>query len=208
MNLNCDFTTIIIFIIIFSIIYCLLSNKWKCKCNNIEKMSPGVIDQLFAKDQQDMHLNAKMGNIASGRFNLFWNQPTLIANTTTNRGKLYNPPNYILGNNSSNTNHAKMVKLTKDVANINNNNTRLGNNNVLEIEKLTHKTEPLHDPAGNGTGPGGFRLNTDIVNPIYNGSDFVSLDGELVYPSSYLGDLYMQPKPDLMYPYGIMENVV
>ena len=204
-NNNSDNNLFNILLIIAVIIVVYIFINYDC---NVEKMSNGVIDQLFAKDQQDMHLNAGIDNIASGRFNLYWNQPTLIANTSTNRGKLYNLPQYVRGVNSSDTNYSEMINLTNDVANINKNNTINGNNNVLEIEKLTHKTQHLNDPAALGNGPGGYRLNTDIVNPIYNGPEYVNLDGNIIYPNGYVGDLFMQPKPDINIPLPIMGNTV
>lgn len=177
--------------------------------DNKEQMSNGVIDQLFAKDQQDMHLNGNIDNIASGRFNLFWNQPTLIANTNNNRGLLYTPPQYVNGINSADTNYAKMIDLTKEVANINNNNTIDGQNNVLQIDKLMHKSEYINnDPASLGTGDGGFRLNADIVNPIYTGQSYVNLDGNIIYKDSYVSAPFYSPIPDINMPLPIISKPV
>ena len=187
----------------------------------LEGMAPGIIDQMYAKDQQDMAFTGGIDNIATGKFNLFYNQPTLIANTNNNRGQLYPSPQFNRDGVSTNlNNYSNMIKLQNDVANINNDNTANNYNNINEINKLSNKTEYLNklngteqgntgfDPASNGSGPGGRWLNKDIVNPIYDGPEYLNLNGNIIYPDSYLANPHYSPIPDVAYPLPIMGNVV
>ena len=177
-------------------------------------MSNGVIDQLFAKDVQDIHLNGKsVDNIATGRFNLFWNQPTLIANTTNNRGQL-------LGT-KDNSNLSFVPNTNYDYTQVPNSNTVEGDN-FMKINQISNKTQPvaiynkisnkyqIPDIAAEGTGAGGYRLNKEIVNPVLNPNipSYVDLDGKIIYPQSYVADPHFLPNPDIMYNIPVMGNVV
>lgn len=51
-----------------------------------EGMSGGTLTQLFAQDSQDVYLTSNGLPIKTGSFNLFFNQPTRVANTFMNRG--------------------------------------------------------------------------------------------------------------------------
>lgn len=79
-----NFFMFIILIIIFFIILVpwdklgLVSKK--------EGMSGGTLTQLMAQDSQDIYLKSNVNKLATGNFDLFWNQPTRVANTFMNRG--------------------------------------------------------------------------------------------------------------------------
>lgn len=79
-----NFFMFIILIIIFFIIVVpwdklgLVSKK--------EGMSGGTLTQLFAQDSQDVYLTSNGMPIKTGNFNLFFNQPSRVANTFMNRG--------------------------------------------------------------------------------------------------------------------------
>jgi hypothetical protein len=53
---------------------------------SMENMTGGTLTQLFANDSQDTYLKGNVDKLATGKFDLFWNQPTRIANTFLNRG--------------------------------------------------------------------------------------------------------------------------
>lgn len=183
----------------------------------MENMSNGVIDQLFAKDAQDTHLNGNIDNIASGRFNLFWNQPTLIANSNNNRGQLVPIPNNTNLNFVPNTNYEYSVVPNSNMVEGNSNPIY---NDFMKINQLNNKTQPVSeynkiankyqipDIASTGNGAGGRFLNENIVNPVAHGPEFVNLNGELFYPNSYVADPHFLPKPDIMYPLPVVGNVV
>jgi len=80
-----NFFMFIILIIIFFIII-IPWNKLNLANNNLEGMTGGTLTQLFANDSQDVYLKSNVDKLATGNFNLFWNQPTRIANTFQNRG--------------------------------------------------------------------------------------------------------------------------
>ena len=51
-----------------------------------EGMTGGTLTQLMAQDSQDVYLKSNVDKLATGNFDLFWNQPTRVANTFMNRG--------------------------------------------------------------------------------------------------------------------------
>ena len=77
------FMFIILIIILFIIIV-----PWNDLGLNSKKegMSGGTLTQLFAQDSQDMYLTSNNMDAKTGNFNLFFNQPTRVANTFMNRG--------------------------------------------------------------------------------------------------------------------------
>lgn len=79
-----NFLMFIIVIIVFFIIVI----PWdKLGSKKIEGMSGGTLAQMFAQDSQDVYLKGNVDKIATGDFNLFWNQPTRQGmNTFQNRG--------------------------------------------------------------------------------------------------------------------------
>jgi hypothetical protein len=79
-----NFFMFIILIIIFFIIVV----PWDKLGLNSKKegMSGGTLTQLFAQDSQDVYLTSNGLPIKTGSFNLFFNQPTRVANTFMNRG--------------------------------------------------------------------------------------------------------------------------
>lgn len=80
---------LLIFIILIVILFIIIIYWNKIKINNKENkedMSGGTLTQLFAQDSQDVYLKSNVDKTATGNFNLYWNQPTKIANTFMNRG--------------------------------------------------------------------------------------------------------------------------
>ena len=79
-----NFFMFVILIIIFFIIIV----PWDKLGLNSKKegMSGGTLTQLFAQDSQDMYLTSNNIDAKTGNFNLFFNQPTRVANTFMNRG--------------------------------------------------------------------------------------------------------------------------
>ena len=81
-NNNNNISYIIIIILLIIGLYYIFNNK-------MEKMTAGTLTQLFANDSQDTYLKSNVDSLATGNFNLYWNQPTRIANTFLNRGGSY-----------------------------------------------------------------------------------------------------------------------
>jgi hypothetical protein len=81
--INNLFIIILISIIIFAV-YWYNNNLYK------ENMSGGTMAQMFAQDSQDIYLKNNVNKLATGNFNLFWNQPTRQANILHNRGQTLN----------------------------------------------------------------------------------------------------------------------
>ena len=79
-----NFLMFIIFIIVVVIIIVVV--PWDKLEKKREEMSGGVISQMFAQDSQDVYLKGNVDKIATGNYNLFWNQPTREANVFSNRG--------------------------------------------------------------------------------------------------------------------------
>jgi hypothetical protein len=79
-----NFFMFIILIIIFFIIVV----PWDKLGFNSKKegMSGGTLTQLMAQDSQDVYLKSNVDKLATGNFDLYWNQPTRVANTFMNRG--------------------------------------------------------------------------------------------------------------------------
>ena len=94
------FIIVIIIIVIIIIIWTNL-NLFK------EGMSNGTLTQLFANDSQDVYLKSNIDKLATGNFDLFWNQPTRVANTFMNRGSPL--PTFILPDTPMNPNPYPIV---------------------------------------------------------------------------------------------------
>jgi len=99
-----NFFMFIIIIIIFFIIIV----PWKNLNSNVqENMSGGTLTQLFSNDSQDVYLKSNVDKLATGNFDLYWNQPTRVANTFQNRGTPL--PSIILPETQMNPNNSPEV---------------------------------------------------------------------------------------------------
>jgi len=78
-----NFLMFIIVIIVFFIVVI----PWDKLGKKHEGMSGGTVAQMFAQDSQDVYLKGNVDKIATGNFDLFWNQPTRQGmNAFQNRG--------------------------------------------------------------------------------------------------------------------------
>lgn len=68
---------------------------------------------------------------------------------------------------------------------------------------LLHNKDCVSNPSSCGSGDGGSRLGEDFNQPT-DAKPFVSLDGNLFYPDSYVGSYWTQPNFDIMQPYPII----
>lgn len=93
-----DFFMFIILIILFFIV----TIPWNKIQFTRENMSGGTLTQLFAQDSQDVYLKGNVDKLATGNYNLFFNQPTRVANTFMNRGSPL--PSFILPDTPMNPN--------------------------------------------------------------------------------------------------------
>ena len=215
-------TLYVIFIIIAIIVLYFYLNK------KIENMTGGTLTQLFANDSQDTYLKGNVDNLATGKFNLYWNQPTRLANTFLNRGsplpstKNVETSNVMLLPNQSNN------KITlNDIANINseeieeieyNKNNNLSNNIMNGLSSCQKCNGQCNNPksclqkcktnpSSCGGGAGGYRLETGFIDattsPISQ-----KIDENIVYPDSYVGSYFINPQPDIMQPYPVIINRV
>lgn len=72
--------------IIIIIAFVIVVVPWDKLGKKREGMSGGTMAQMFAQDSQDVYLKGNVDKLATGNFNLYWNQPTRQANTFLNRG--------------------------------------------------------------------------------------------------------------------------
>lgn len=73
--------------IIIIIAFVIVAIPWDKLTKKREGMSGGTMAQMFAQDSQDVYLKGNVDKLATGNFNLFWNQPTREANVFQNRGQ-------------------------------------------------------------------------------------------------------------------------
>jgi hypothetical protein len=90
------------FVIVLIVFFILLVPWATIDSSKIEKMSGGTLTQLFANDSQDVYLKSNVDKLATGNFDLYWNQPTRVANTYMNRGTPL--PTFILPDTPENPN--------------------------------------------------------------------------------------------------------
>lgn len=76
-NTNMFITLIIVAVVVY-LIYKYYVSK--------EHFAPGVFDQMYALDEQDLYLKNNINQTAGGNYNLAWNHPTRMANTSHMRG--------------------------------------------------------------------------------------------------------------------------
>jgi hypothetical protein len=211
---------ILIVLTIGIIIYIINNNK--STDDSKEHMTAGTLTQMFANDGQDTYLKGDVNNVATGNFNLYWNQPTKIAGTYPNRGQLL--PSVVLpmvaayenGNNPETTgieltnNEAERkayAELVKKVYNDKMNNLQNYINDPKSSSQInTSCGENCYvNPAACGNGHGGYRLGSNFVEPT-TAKPFVSLQGNVYYPDEYVGSYWTQPVPDIMKPLPVVAN--
>lgn len=73
--------------IIVLIVFVIVVVPWDKLSKKHEGMSGGTVAQMFAQDSQDVYLKGNVDKIATGNFDLYWNQPTRQGmNVFQNRG--------------------------------------------------------------------------------------------------------------------------
>jgi len=158
-----NFFMFIIIIIIFIIIVV----PWNKLGNKNEHMSGGTITQLMAQDSQDVYLKNNVDKLATGNYNLFWNQGTREANVYQNRGQpLYS---IILPDSSMNpTNNVLEVSNNYIDNKVNKKENKLTfSNPVLTLDNILPKPQ----------------INSLISNEI---KDYETVNGEEPEKSDYL----------------------
>jgi hypothetical protein len=187
-----------------------------------EQMTAGTLTQLFSNDSQDVYLKAGVDKTATGNFDLYWNQPTRVANTYLNRG--YPLPSINLPDTGMNPNltnsyesndygdlfrnnvgcSCKKPKVKQDEKEVILTQTRPGDKLFDKAyDNLVYNKDCLNNPASCAGGAGGYRLGEDFNKPT-RAKEFVRLDGKLFYPDSYVGSYYTDPNFDINKPYPIM----
>ena len=167
-----------------------------------ENMSGGTLTQMYAQDSQDVYLKSNVDQIATGKFDLFWNQPTMVANSFLNRGAPLPQP--LVKNINENTLKQldKSYNQTVDAAIINDDILRTinANNNGYQPASPGCVTNCRSSPASCGSGAGGARLGQDFINPNYLPPSITQY-GDVFYPDSYVGSYFTNPIPDINIPY-------
>jgi hypothetical protein len=131
--------------IIIIIVFVIVVVPWDKLGKNTEEMTGGTISQMFAQDSQDVYLKGNIDKLATGNFNLFWNQPTRGANVFVNRGQ----PMYsiILSDTPMNSNPTMLADSNNYVDNIINNQVNKKeekltfSNPVLTLDNLLAKSQ-------------------------------------------------------------------
>jgi hypothetical protein len=201
---------IIIVIIIIIAIYYFFNVK-------VENMTGGTLTQLFANDAQDTYIKSNVDELATGKFNLFWNQPTRIANTFLNRGSPV-PATYLLPNNNEISMDNIINSDTEEVNDILYTNDNQSNNSNMQQRSCGCSkcgcsnpnaclAKCKNNPSSCGNGAGGYRLETGFVDSTTQPSS-KKIEEQIVYPDSYVGSYFINPKPDIMEPYPIIINRV
>ena len=234
-NNNNKFLLIIIFIII--VVLFIIFFPWdKLVEKKKEHMTGGTLTQLYSNDSQDVYLKGDVDQLATGNYNLYWNQPTRVANTFLNRGSPL--PSIVLPNTSMNPNNITLNNLEYQSneympnSSITSNNSRcvrvsesklpshrlnFGDINLTKYENdsprdklwqnmqdnLLYNKDCLRNPASCGDGPGGYRLGEGYDQGT-KAKPYVDLNGNIIYPDSYVGDYFIKPNFDIMQPFPII----
>lgn len=186
------------------------------KNDKLEHMTGGTLTQMFANDSQDVNIKSGINNLASGDFNLYWNQPTRVAYTYPNRGGLL--PSTIVpivsaienGNTPNSVdiptyNPNEKIAYQHDLAVLEEENRvkLLENNSKFLQQNCGEKC--YTNPQSCGNGEGGYRLGSDWVEPS-KAKPFVSLQGNVYYPDQYVGEYWLSPVPDIYKPLPVIAN--
>ncbi len=213
---------LLIIITIGIIIFIINKNNKENAKEQKEHMTAGTLTQMFANDGQDTYLKGDVNNIATGNFNLYWNQPTKIAGTYPNRGQLL--PSVVLpmvaaleNNNDPNTTGIELTTNEAERKAYNELLQRVYKNKMEKLQKYiddpkandmlqTNCGENCYvNPAACGNGHGGYRLGSNFVEAS-TAKPFVSLQGNVYYPDEYVGQYWIQPVPDIMKPLPVVAN--
>ena len=120
---------------------------------------------------------------------------------STNDMIINNVDNQIL-NNSDGKNLEKTVMNT-----LNNCQTCNGSCNGNCNNKNSCMEKCKTDPSSCGGGAGGYRLETGFIDATTS-PDTITVDENTIYPDSYVGSYWTNPKPDISQPYPIIINRV
>jgi len=205
-------------ILIVLAIFILIVGNWQYKSTK-EHMSGGTLTQLYAQDAQDVNLKGNVDQLATGDYNLFWNQPTMVANTFHNRG-LSLPSVFVnettVNDNNKNVNkknnNENIKKLKKNISNKLNKpekelNVRVNCNNYDDyLNNDTNCLNCLTDPNSCGNGAGGYRLGSGFVKAVDDAQakPYLGINGNVIYPDSYVGSYYTLPNFDINKPYPVI----
>lgn len=123
------FVLVLLIIVIFILIV-----PWNKIPNhdNKEGMSGGTLTQLFAQDSQDVYLKSNVNKIATGNFNLMFNDPTRITASFQNRGSPLD--SIYLPDTSMNPNPYALEVSNKYADNITNTRAKKIPNPILSID--------------------------------------------------------------------------
>jgi len=213
-NSNSNTKSFVIVLILILIILFFFYNK-----KSLEHMTAGTLTQLFATDAQNKSLNGNTDYSATGDFNLYWNQPTRVASTYPNRGQLLpatiiaqvaaeqngnDPNNLDINLNRDLTYSDSLNKKAEKLKNYldNSENKSNSNNNFLQ---QNCGENCYTNPQACGNGAGGYRLGSGFVEPT-TAKPFVSLQGNVYLPDSYVGQYWIAPKPDIMKPLPVVAD--
>lgn len=178
------FTNIIIYIFIIAIIIIVIIRIFSP--NMLEGMSGGTLTQLFAQDSQNNNINSASPGIQSGDFDLYFNNPTHITNGGTQRGSPM----------------PKIALPDTDMSPMKNQDNQVAPNEQIIPCSMEHP-----EACGNGKGNINY-LKNGFVQPSDEPTSYVGLNGKIMYPTGYLGSLYVSPQPDLMKPHPVMQKDV
>lgn len=165
-----------IFIIIIIGIYFIFPRK-----NNkiTEGMTGGTLTQLMAQDSQDVYLKSNVDKLATGNFDLFWNQPTRVANTFQNRGTPL--PTFILPDTSMNPTKNPIIESNNYTDYILNKSAK-----TIPNPLFTKQTQDLETINGEKIQESDYLTHSDIKKNIIHKKPLnsVSIIPENVLPSS------------------------
>jgi hypothetical protein len=239
---NSNNTLYIILIIIAIIILYFYFNNGK------ENMTGGTLTQLFANDSQDTYLKSNVDSLATGKFDLYWNQPTRIANTFLNRGSPL-PASMpaldvvpaiqsmqaidIMPAKNMNNNLSNDEIVIDDIVNIESNLIDDIESNIINDQEPSTKMIVMNkisscqkcngkcnsqcnnprscsqkcrsNPSSCGGGAGGYRLETGFIDATTLPNS-KKIEENIIYPDSYVGSYFINPKPDISEPYPIIIN--
>lgn len=205
-------------LLIIIAIFILIIGNWQYQSTK-EHMSGGTLTQLYAQDAQDVNLKSNVDQIATGDYNLYWNQQYRVANTFHNRG-LSLPSVFVnettIDNNqkkeNKKNNNESIKKLKKNIANKLNKpekelNVRVNCNNYDDyLNNDSNCLNCLTDPNSCGNGEGGYRLGSDFVKAVDDdqANPYLGINGNVIYPDSYVGSYYTLPNFDINKPYPVI----
>ena len=188
-----------IFIMLIVILFVMIV-PWNKIMKSREGMSGGTLTQLFAQDSQDVYLKSNVDKIATGNFNLMWNDPTRITASFQNRGS---PLDSIYLPDTSMNPNPYALKVSNAYADNFGNKSAIPVKNINEITRIdneglinTGKNPNTNvNPYSNSNLKSNSNSNSKLILPF--NSDNSSSDkpiGKDVLPSTLpIGDLSRNP---------------